>query len=191
MILDRLRDETRDLHERVEHRLPLLDADLTLERYRATLLALHALHAPLERRLAAVPGLDRGGLDLAGRRRAGRLAADLRTLGTPPSLLDAESPHVPDVADVPLALGALYVLEGSTLGGQLLARHVTRVLPVTPGDGCTFLASHGTPVGAAWRRFRRALRARADRSDRAFADRIVDGARRTFVAFDRATAGLR
>lgn len=191
MILDRLRAETRDLHERVEHRLPLLDARLTLAGYRATLQALHGLHAPLERRLAAVPGLERCGLDLARRWRAPRLAADLRALGAPPSALDAASPHVPHVGDVASALGALYVLEGSTLGGRVVARHVTAALPVTAADGCAFLASAGTHVGRSWRSFRHAVEAYAAARDDAVAQAIVDGARATFVAFDRATAGLR
>ena len=191
MILDRLRDETRDLHERVERRLPLLDPGVTLAAYRETLAALHALHAPLERRLARVPGLDRCLPDLARRWRAPRLAADLRALGAGPSLVAVESPYVPAVDDVPTALGALYVLEGATLGGRLVARHVTSALPVTADDGCGYFASHGVHVGAAWHAFRRAVVAYAAPRDEAAAAAIVAGSRRTFVAFDRATAGLR
>ena len=198
MILDRLRDATRDLHERVERRLPVLDPALTLGRYRDTLVALHAVYRPLERRLAAVPGLDAvHGLDLAARWKTPLLARDLRALGMPgtarATLPDAD---VPAIRDAPSALGALYVLEGATLGGQPITRHLVRTLPVTPAHGCAFFASYGGRVGAMWRAYREAAAAYVARHDGPDADDAVvrpmlDAARDTFAAFDRATAALR
>ena len=62
------------------------------------------------------------------RRRAGALAEDLAALGrTLPEPAD-----VPDLASPAQRIGALYVLEGSRLGGAILLRHVTTAQPDAP-----------------------------------------------------------
>ncbi len=114
-------------------------------------------HRPLERRLARVD-LGAVGLDLHARLKAPLLAEDLRCLGVDPG-------QVPDCGDLPAlsalpeALGCLYVLEGSTLGGQVLSRHVREAMDIVPGRGGSFFASDGRDVGAMWRAFRAALEA--------------------------------
>jgi heme oxygenase (biliverdin-IX-beta and delta-forming) len=37
------------------------------------------------------------------------------------------------------ALGVLYVIEGSTLGGQVIARRIAEALHIGPQDGAGFL----------------------------------------------------
>jgi heme oxygenase len=43
------------------------------------------------------------------------------------------------------------VLEGATLGGQLIARHVIPLLGLAPDAGAAFFTSYGAEVGARWR----------------------------------------
>ena len=47
-----------------------------------------------------------------------------------------------------------YVLEGSTLGSQLLAAHFERLLAVRPHEGGTFFSGYGAATGSMWRAFR-------------------------------------
>ena len=44
-------------------------------------------------------------------------------------------------------LGAMYVMEGSTLGGQLIARHVELVLGLTAGQGNAHFRGHNERTG--------------------------------------------
>jgi hypothetical protein len=66
------------------------------------------------------PDLDRGRLTSA-RRRAGLFGVDLATLGA--AGVD-DRPRLPWVTGTDEALGRLYVLEGSTLGGTFIDRHL-------------------------------------------------------------------
>ena len=77
-------------------------------------------------------------------------------------------------------LGAMYVMEGSTLGGQLIARHVEISLKLDSGNGYSFFQGHGSRTGPLWKEFCETLRARI--SDRE-SDSVVEAARRMFRMF--------
>lgn len=119
-----LRDRTAEAHER-------LDAlfggfDLADRASYARFLAAHAeAIIPLE------AALDRAGAarvlaDWPGRRRGDALRADLADLAAAPL---APAPPVLLASGDPQLLGALYVLEGSRLGGRFLARQVPAKFP--------------------------------------------------------------
>ena len=116
---------------------------------------------------------ERGGDTLPSwRERTSLLAADLAALGAP--LPDP----LPFAACGPGRWGALYVIEGSRLGGQLLARTV----PV--GLSATYLgAKH---EAGEWRALLRALDARAASEDGVWAQAAIAGARATFALYGRA-----
>ncbi len=59
------------------------------------------------------------------------------------------------------ATGALYVLEGSTLGGQLIGRHIAGPARLLGATGC-LLPGHGAAAGAMWAAFRTRLDAFGD-----------------------------
>lgn len=184
-IRDLLRDGTQAHHARAEASLPLLDEALTVERYRELLARLLGFYAPLEQRLSDA-SWSRIGLDPARRRKAPLLVADLRAL----ALTDAQIAALPRCGDLPAvralsdALGCLYVLEGATLGGQLVRRHVAARLGLGPENGCAFFAAYGDTVGPMWREYQQRLAALVEGGD-AEAVEVVDAARRTFDALTR------
>lgn len=172
-----LRDATGAAHERL-HEVPAFHrlgaGVLTRAEYVALLRRLLGFHAALEDHLPAACH----GLDLAARRRAGLLRADLAFLGADDRAARAPLRPPPDAA---WAMGALYVSEGSTLGGQHLARGLDHLLP-EGGGGRAFLLGHGARHGAMWREFCGALeQAGEDPRDRAA---IIAGAVATFAAFE-------
>lgn len=148
-LLRALRDATAGHHREVERLLPAFDA-LPRAGYAAHLAALAGFHLPLEQRLfAAHDWVGLGLPDAASRPRAALLEADLRALGVDPAALP-RCAALPDVSGLPRALGAMYVLEGSRLGGQVLARQVAR----TAGDIPTrFLVGAAADTGARWASF--------------------------------------
>lgn len=110
-----LRSETRRDHERVDAIFSKLDLADPLQ-YRRFLAA---QAGPF---LAVEEALDRAGIgklveDWPARRRSIFLQADLDELG-----LSATAETPPSLPDTASQLGALYVLEGSRLGGAVLKR---------------------------------------------------------------------
>ena len=183
-LLQTLKAETRPHHERAERAVRLMAPDLTLSGYRRHLEALYGLHAPLEALLAARLEGRFPELRLSERWKLPLLEADLRTLGHDAASLErlprlARPPHLPDM---PEALGALYVLEGATLGGQLILRHLTRHFEGLPAGSFVFFRAYGEAVGPMWKAFGEAL-VRAC-PDPALAPRVVRGAQDTFETFE-------
>ena len=153
MLLDALREATRPYHDALERDGPmrrLVAPDLEPPEYRALLGRLYGFYVPLETALRPHLGAFPAPFDAAHRTR--RLAADLAALGEDPSALPlvAEPPALPD-ADA--ALGALYVVEGAALGGQVITRHVRRTLGLGPERGLSFFAGEADGTGARWRAF--------------------------------------
>ena len=158
-VLHTLRAGTAAEHEAVERTLDLLDPELDRSRLTRVLTRMHgfwrAAEAGLEDWSTRYPGYAES-VSWSARRRAGLFAADLRTLGAPPA--DVE-PVLGTVYDTDAALGRLYVLEGSTLGGAFIDRHLTG-LPALSGVRLRAFSPYGTETGAMWHAFRRATRAR-------------------------------
>ena len=73
----------------------------------------------------------------------------------------------------------MYVLEGSTLGGAFIDRHLSG-LPQLAGCPATVLLPYGTETGAMWHEFRRTTRERVAAGGDA--DAMVAAARDTFAA---------
>ena len=178
-VLRRLRTGTADEHAAVEQTLDLLDADLTADRLATVLSQMHgfwlAAEAGLDAWAAAEPDAA-DGVRWADRRRAHLFAADLAALGAGPA---AERPELPAVPDTDAALGRLYVLEGSTLGGVFIDRHLAG-LPQLAGTSLHAFSPYGEQTGAMWHGFRSATRAHVAAGGDA--GRVVAAARRTFTA---------
>ncbi|ODP38993.1 biliverdin-producing heme oxygenase [Sphingomonas turrisvirgatae] len=118
-----LRAATTPDHERVDAAFGAFDLT-TREGYAAFLLGQAHAFLPIE---AAIVAADPRDLlpDWPARRRGERLREDLSALGfpAPPTGDWAPFRHRADI------LGAIYVLEGSRLGGRMLARSVPADLP--------------------------------------------------------------
>jgi heme oxygenase len=82
-------------------------------------------------------------------------------------------------------IGALYVVEGSTLGGIQLARALEPL--VRSGEGRSFFLGYGDRHGAMWRSFLKILEECA--SSEAAGDAVIEGAIRTFADFESWMAG--
>lgn len=170
-VLTQLRAATRPAHDRLEGTLGLLDEGLDRDAYRAVLERFHGFWRDWEPAVAAL--LDDPALT-GPRRRLHLLQADLASLGVPPAAVA----RLPSCSPLPLhdaaaALGSLYVMEGSTLGGRVIQRHVERRLGAV---GCRYFSGYGDQTGAMWRSFL----ARLDQAPAADADRIIAGAVATF-----------
>jgi heme oxygenase len=180
-VLTALRSATAAEHEQVEATLGLMDPELRRDRLVEVLDRLHAFWTAAEAGLdawARREPADAGSVDWSRRRRAHLFAGDLRALGAP---AEADGvPRLPDVEDTDQALGRLYVLEGSTLGGTFISRHLATLPTLGPGVRVGAFSPYGADTGAMWHAYRRATRERVAAGGDA--GRLVDAARTTFTA---------
>lgn len=158
---DMLRTATRETHERLhEHpRLkPLAEGTIGLREYRDLLARLYGFHQAVDAAFARQA--DIAPFNVAARRKAPLLREDLLALG-----LDAAGiGNLPLCRDLPpldsaaALCGCAYVVEGSTLGGRVLAQAVAPLLGQGI-EGRRFLLGYGEQHGAMWRTFTRTLEA--------------------------------
>ena len=170
-----LRAATRDVHERLHRHAgfaAIQDATIGRDAYRDLVVRLYGFHAAFEVAAAIGPV------------RSAWLAGDLEALGLArPLHALPRCPHVPRLDTAHRRLGALYVAEGSALGGRELARGLDRLVGRDATAGRRFFIGRGARTGEAWRGYLAQLSA-APQEASARAE-IVAGAVETFAAFER------
>jgi heme oxygenase len=175
-VLDALKRGTRRHHDRVEAQVRVLEPDFTPGDYETLLVRMWGFYQPVEAGLAGCVTWGQLGLDSGDRWKVSLLERDLAGLGKTADAL-AKLPvctDLPALNSVPAALGCMYVLEGATLGGAIIARHLARTWKIRSA----FFGSYGSATGARWQEFGRALASYEARTGSA--DLIVNGACETF-----------
>lgn len=174
--MSRLKHSTLEQHLEVEALMPVLRPELTMRAYAGLLTRIYAAVQPLEAGLEAVALPE--AFDLPARLKTPLLVRDLQEVsGIRPAPLP---PLLPE--GVPEALGVLYVLEGATLGGQIIGRNLNKALALTPETGAEYFHAYGSRTGAMWKAFAEAMnRGVAPEEEQ----RVIDGAHTAFEAFRR------
>ncbi len=192
-LADELKERTKDAHHRAEfHPLQqrIVRGEVTPTEYEPFARALHSIHLVLEgaldRSMTAEPRL--GQVFLNRHRRSVHFAADLATMGVSndcPNFrsIDAALDRIATTAEhSPIALvGTLYVLEGSTNGGMVIAR-VLRKAWGLPDGTLRSIDPHAAQTRAYWGEFRAALDGVAPTLSARDRANIVESAEATFVA---------
>ncbi len=179
-LLPELRAATRPQHDRIEQLLAL-QAPMPLRRYAAIVLGFQHFLTGWEQELVdALPARLHGWL--AARSRRGFVAQDVEFLAAalPVDVMPAAARCLPAPC-LAAAFGALYVIEGSALGGQVITPWLQRDLGLTPGRGASYFHGFGERTGAMWKEFRELAQAEVGDApaDRALA---VRAAEQTFEA---------
>ena len=169
-----LRTATQDAHDCLHRHAgfaAVQDSTIGLADYQELIGRLYGFYVPFEAAMAIGP------------ERSNWLARDLEALAIKRSL-DAfpKCDYVPRLDSAHRRLGALYVAEGSALGGRDLARGLDRLL----GDGVTkgrqFFIGRGAGTSAAWKAY--LVRLSAAPPEQSAQAEIVKGAVETFAAFE-------
>ena len=177
-LLNDIRQATRTLHRDVEARLGDEPSSWTLEQYVRLLQITHGIVRPLEAALEKRLGEIFSAPPPANRAR--RLEADLHSMGAAPRDVSCGLTVQTDAE----AFGIGYVLQGSLLGGTVIARQIRQA--VGAGTATGYFEMYGKGLGAAWSRYCASLNAfgeEASEQDRATA---VSAAVAAFLAFDAA-----
>jgi heme oxygenase len=173
-LLDELREATREAHGTLDRELSASRAFEERTSHVDFLRASYHAVAALESALSEAENNP-----LQGRPRAALLAEDLADLEAALPAAGSLPDRQPTCGQ---ALGLAYVLLGSSLGGQVLARRVDAAF----GSGVIptrYLRSNGQAVGAQWRAFLSALDAWGERSSAEQRASACAAARSAFTLF--------
>lgn len=154
----RLKAETESVHEALDKRIMSADPFADRERYGRFVAVQYLFHRDIDA-LYEQPALAALLPDLADRRRLPLIAFDLADLGL--AVPEARAaPAFGAGADIPTALGWLYVAEGSNLGAAFLFK-AAAALGLDENSGARHLAGHPEGRARHWRSFTAALDAAA------------------------------
>jgi len=177
MLHAQIKAHTREDHAALEKKLMQRIARIE-DRvdYVALLVLLYGYYSALERAINpfALNRID----NYADRRKASKIYDDVKSL-MPQFANFPLCETLPKIDSFNSALGALYVMEGSTLGGPIIKRIISAKLG--SDDGFTFFLSYGEKVQLMWERFKQHLEGPFSTYDEV---EIVNAARETFNTFN-------
>lgn len=160
------------LHRDIENALDLSGHDFSLRKYQRLVRRFYGFYSPWEAEVSTIaPDL------IAGRAKRSRLLRDLAYLGVGPDELSRIElcGSLPPLDTRVRVIGSMYVLEGATLGGQILSRHMRSRFGFESG-GRHFFAGYGERTGSMWKQFGEILQAQPAHAH----DEIVSSAVATF-----------
>lgn len=150
----KLKEETAELHQSLEN-LPLskrlLQPDLTREEYLQYLDLMNDVISEVE--LEIFPLVSSVISDIDQRKKVHTFQHDFDSL-------NFEIKGKKEVFDLsnkenllPFGLGILYVIEGSTLGGKVIFKHVQKALGLDQNNGASYFYGYGEKTGDFWKSF--------------------------------------
>lgn len=148
-----LRSKTDDEHQQLEKLVgTLLKEVRSEETYSRLLIRMADYLIPLEKTVLQQP-IASLIPDITDRQRSGQLLEDIHRFE--PDWQPCHAVRIPPISSSYQALGALYVLEGSTMGGPIIARMVRQQTGLT--RGLSYFESYGDERKKKWNRFREYL----------------------------------
>ena len=177
---DVIKSETKQAHIETEQLLvPLLKNIKTKEDYAAVLSIFYGLFQPLQKEIEkhitehALP-------DITKRRKAASIEKDIFYLEVNRKADICQD--LPTIHHLLQAFGALYVVEGSTLGGQIITKMLQKNTSVSlPENSLNFFKGYGQDNVMMWQQFKTTLQQHIANEDQL--QQLVLAANDTFTKF--------
>ncbi len=179
-ILVQLKTRTAHQHQATEATVNLMRPDYTLDDYRNLLVRFYSFYKPFEAKMSESIARNSVEFNHDERLNTPKLEADLMSLG----MSENDLSQIETFADLPnldskeRIFGSLYVIEGSTLGGQVISRHLKGKFDIDETSGAAFFSGYGKDTGKMWNGYREAVTNFAESG--ADAEEIIAGANETF-----------
>lgn len=149
---EQLKTRTAEAHTRLEE-LPIsksiLSESLDRESYAHYLKLMRDVVAETETRI--FPLTTEAISDLESRRKLAHIEADLNHAST--ELSEPKTVFHKENMSPAFALGVLYVVEGSALGGRFILKNVEKSLGYSAETGASYFAGYGNTTGSMWKHF--------------------------------------
>jgi heme oxygenase len=178
--LEQLKSDTLANHQQLEKNLVgRLKGMQTADDYIRILQIFYGYFGALEDQINEYIGTERL-TDYAERRKTLSIKNDLIELnGAVPE--KAQAPDLPEINSALQAFGALYVIEGSTLGGQVISKMISKQLPQQTEGGLSFFKSYGDDTMLMWNQFKTVLESQVTSAESSSI--IIQAANETFFKF--------
>lgn len=176
--LDKLKNHSAAAHKKLENlsvSTSILCPDMMISDYCHYLSLMYDVHQSTEE--IVYPILKNSIPDLKERKKTHLIAADLSCL----HYNKQESVLIfgKEILSVPFALGILYVIEGSSLGGRFILKNVEKIPGLDQQMGVSYFTGYGDKTGSYWKNFLNLLVTYEKQHQ--CADAIIEGA---VYAFD-------
>ena len=149
-----LRQRTESEHALIEGSMPVLSPDFTIANYASLLRRLHGFYEPFEKLIDHQLGERSEIAQLLAwhaRKKQPWIQEDLQFMGKWAEFAPiAHCEDLPTISSLSEVIGALYVTEGSTLGGSFIQRHLHARAEFEPLP-LRFFSSHQQNTGIMWR----------------------------------------
>ena len=146
-----LKLSTAPMHRRLEEVNSLSHPNPSYEDYVKFILSTYQILVPLEKRINAI-FLENPEIHFQMKMKSHLLFSDLNSCGVSLSQLSF-SPFLPEVSSVSEAFGALYVIEGSALGGQFLTKKLSALYGSRLENSLSYLRGEGSKTFPLWKEF--------------------------------------
>jgi len=183
MIANLLRTQTSDKHKELESSMfvnEIMNSSLSIGDYKKLLIVNYIIHYKLEKKLADM--LDAGifkKLEMHNRFKLAALEKDLDYWAIDPaSLPDLDFDLFVPKNNNAEVLGALYVLEGATLGGNVIRKQILKSPDFTHHEGgLNYYGIYAEELGSKWKTFVTVLNETVTEADYGL---CINSANRTF-----------
>lgn len=157
MLSTKIKDATKEAHQQLEKKVVLkMKAIRSNADYADVLKRFYAYFSEVEK--AIKPFITSEILpDYAERRNSSYLKADIEELGS--SVEELPEAVAPKINNVVEALGALYVMEGSIMGGPIIVQMLAKY---GVDKGVSFFSGYGESTGQMWGKFVGVMNAQAE-----------------------------
>jgi heme oxygenase (biliverdin-IX-beta and delta-forming) len=180
MLSTQLKEQTKVNHQLLEKKMVAqIKSIRTKEDYAKLLSLFYSFFGGLEVAMDNYP--DESFLpDQEHRRKSMSLVNDIVELdGTLPAI--AEEKKLPKITSHLQTIGAMYVMEGSTLGGRQISKMISQQLNLPMNIGLSFFEGYGDQTENMWNAFKRAIdKMQLSPEEEAI---IIDAANDTFLQF--------
>ena len=154
LFLTNLRQTTANSHKQLEENYysnAIQESSVTLHNYQTYIAKLYGIILASENDV--FPVLTSLISDIGQRYKADFIVNDLTNTGIPISEVKDLPVYNFTVSSTAQALGIMYVLEGSTLGGKFLYKHINKILGLNAENGASYFWGYGQQTGPLWNNF--------------------------------------
>ena len=182
MLADQLKTDTLENHQQLEKMLVgRMKAIRSAADYANLLQLFYSYFGGLEEQIDLYIGKAELP-DYNVRRKSIALANDIRAMGATPGV-KASADYLPEIGNRLQAFAAMYVIEGSTLGGKYISKMMAQQLNIKDEHGLSFFSGYGDNTDTMWECFKITLNGQEKVAGDA--DMVISTANETFAKFKK------
>lgn len=164
MLHEKIKQATAHLHDQLEQKMfvgQIMDGSLTFEQYLSLLNVNYVTHFAVEDFLfSALSEHLRQKLDIESRIKLPALLRDFEEINSAVGVSPKTTPAFIDLSSDAAVLGAMYVLEGATLGGNVIAKRLKTNDQLLPYNlNYHYYHVYGDQLSLKWKQFLEVLNA--------------------------------